>query len=85
MNGPFKKNNDHIPCSGCSSVGRAITSDTRGLQFESRHQQILYQTLFTVNCIEKTKIKKKGRERPILKKIMNKFNSHVDMLKEVAG
>ena len=46
--------------SGCSSVGRAVASDTRGLRFESSHQQtFLYWTLFTVNCLEKTKIKKK--------------------------
>ena len=46
--------------SGCDSVGRAVASDTRGLQFESSHRQILYY-LYTVNCIGKVKIKK---ERP---------------------
>ena len=53
--------------SGCDSVGRAVASDDRGLQFESRHQQIFISdiNLFTVNCIEKTKIKKRGREWPI--------------------
>ena len=41
--------------SGCGSVGRAVTSNTRDPRFESR----LRQTLFTFNCIEKTTIKKK--------------------------
>ena len=45
--------------SSCGSVGRAVASDTRGPRFEFSHWQILYWTLFTVNCIEKTKIKKK--------------------------
>ena len=50
--------------SGCGSVGRAVASDTRGPQFESSHRQnkIYIEHLFTVNCIEKTKI---GREWPI--------------------
>ena len=46
--------------SGCGSVGRAVDSDTRGPRFDSSHQQNLYGTfgyLFTINCIEKTKIK----------------------------
>ena len=33
-----------------------LISDTNGPQFESRH---FLEQLFTVNCIEKTKIKKK--------------------------
>ena len=44
--------------SGCGSVGRAVISDTRGLQFESSHRQNPIN-LFTTNCIEKTKINKK--------------------------
>ena len=39
-------------CGG--SVGRAVASDSRGPRFESCHRQN-----FTVNSIEKTKIKKK--------------------------
>ena len=39
--------------SGCGSVGRAVASDTRDPQFQSRHQQNL-----STNCIiKKTKIK----------------------------
>ena len=50
--------------SGRGSVGKAVASDTIGLQFESSHRQTLYY-LFTVNCVEKTKIKqKRGRDRP---------------------
>ena len=45
--------------SGCSSVGRAVAPDSRGPWFESRHWQKIYIEHFTVNCIEKTKIKKK--------------------------
>ena len=40
--------------SGCGSVGRAIASNARDLQFESQHwQNFIYQC-----SIEKTKIKK---------------------------
>ena len=47
--------------SGCGSVGRAVASDTRGSRFESSHWQTFISDiyLFTVNCIEKMKIKKK--------------------------
>ena len=42
----------------CGSVGRVISSDAKGSQFESSHHQNLYWT-FTVNCIEKKKQRKK--------------------------
>ena len=42
--------------SGCGSVGRAVASNTRGPWFESLYYM---EHLFTVICIEKTKIKKK--------------------------
>ena len=45
--------------SGCGSVDRAVASDTRDPRFESRHWQTFIKHLFTVNCVEKTKIKKK--------------------------
>ena len=48
-------------CGG--SVGRAVASDPRGLRFKSSHSQ-----KFTVNCIEKTKIKKKRPGKAHLKK-----------------
>ena len=35
------------------SVGRVVASDTRDPRFESNHWQII----FTINCIQKTKIK----------------------------
>ena len=47
--------------SGGGSVGRAVTSDTRGPRFESSHWQTFISNiclLLTVNCNEKTKIKK---------------------------
>ena len=45
--------------SGCGSVGRAVASDSKGPRSESHHRQNIYIEHFTVNCIEKTKIKKK--------------------------
>ena len=41
-----------------ASVGRVVAYDSRGPQFESCHRQKIYST-FTVNWIEKTKMKKK--------------------------
>ena len=43
------------------SVGRAVASDSRGLRLEFSHRQIFILNV-TVNCIEKTKIKKKRPE-----------------------
>ena len=45
--------------SGCDSVGRAVASDSRGLQFETSHWWSFKECLFAVNCTEKTNIKKK--------------------------
>ena len=54
--------------SGCGSVGRAVAYDIRGPGFKSSHRQNLYSSLFTVNCIEKTKNKeKKAGNDPFLK------------------
>ena len=38
----------------CGSIGSEVAYDARDLRFESSHRQIL----FSINCIEKTKIKK---------------------------
>ena len=54
--------------SGCSSVGRAVASGIKSPWFESRHRQIFKEHLFTVNCIEKTKIKEKEAGKGPLKK-----------------
>ena len=61
--------------SGGGSVGRAVAYDARGPRFESSHRQIILSDiyLFTVNCIEKTKIKKK---RPGLARFKNIVNYH---------
>ena len=50
--------------SGCDSVGRAVASNSRGLQFKSRHWQ-----KFILNILLSTvlKIQKRGREWPIFK------------------
>ena len=50
--------------SDCGSVGRAVSFDTRDLQFESSDRQIL----FTINSIKIYSKKKKGRELPINRK-----------------
>ena len=39
--------------------GRAVAFDIRDPQFESRHRQTFIEHLFTVNFVEKTKMKKK--------------------------
>ena len=49
--------------SGCGTVGKAVTSDTRHPLFNSSHRQIL----ITFNCIEEKKIKKKEAEMAHLK------------------
>ena len=46
--------------SGCGSDGRAVSSDTSGLQYKSSHRNAFISNiclLFTVNSSEKTKIK----------------------------
>ena len=64
--GPFLK--ESFWGSGCSSVGRAVASDTRGPRFESSHRQ---NFISNTNCIEKTKIKKERSEMAeFLKKIL---------------
>ena len=66
---------EQIKGGGCGSVGRAVASNSRGLWFESSHHKKLYWT-FSVNCIEKTKIKtKRPRMARFFKKIKkNKLN-----------
>ena len=46
------------PGSGSGSDGRAVASNSEGPLFESSHQKSLYY-LYTINCIEKTKMKGK--------------------------
>ena len=52
--------------SGGGSVGKVVTSDTGGPQFESRHLQSFYWILFTVNCIVKTKKEKEAGNCPFV-------------------
>ena len=54
-----KRISEHFISGGCGSVGIAVASDTKYLQFESSHHQIL----FTIKCIKKTKLNKKKRDR----------------------
>ena len=46
--------------SGCGSVGRAVASDTRGLQFKSSHRQ----TLYYLNTFKRQQLRKRGQEWP---------------------
>ena len=50
-----KRNRQSSMGIGCGSVGRAVASDTRGVQFESSHRQkfINIEHLNTVNCVLK--------------------------------
>ena len=52
----------HSEVSGCGSVGRAVAFHFRGPRFDSSHQQNFIEHLFIINCIEKTKKIKRGRE-----------------------
>ena len=55
--------------SGCDSVGTAVASESRDPRFESSHWQTFIEHLFTVNFVEKTKVKKKEvRNCPFLNK-----------------
>ena len=62
----------HILGSGCGSVGRAVTFDTRGPLFNSSHWQIFIEhllvNLFIINCTEKTKMNKKRPGMALFKK-----------------
>ena len=60
--------------SGSGSVGKAVAADTRDPQFESSHWQTFIEHLFIVNCVEKTKIKRKTKKRPRI--------AHIKKLKE---
>ena len=61
--------------SGCGSVGRAVASNSRGPPFESSHRQEFIYWTFTVNRIEKTKVKKKRPGMAHLKKIDYDFDT----------
>ena len=57
--------------SGYGSVGRTVAYDTRDPRFKSKHK--IGKFLSTNWTIEKTKIKKRGREWPIFKKNLLKL------------
>ena len=63
--------------SGCGSVARAVASDTRDARFESSRRQTFIEYLFTVNCLEKTKIKKKDAGNGPLKKCGTWFHERL--------
>ena len=49
-------------------IARAVASVTTGPRFKTSHRQLILNIFFTINCIEKTKIKKK---RPVMGHIFN--------------
>ena len=55
--------------SGCDSVGRAVASDTKGLQLESSHRQkfiyLLNICLLSAVYWKDENKEKRGQERPI--------------------
>ena len=67
---------------GCGSVGRKVTCDTRGPRFQSSHRQILLKT-YLLLTVEKTKIKKKWLRIAHLKKsLLKKWKRNVFKLFE---
>ena len=58
---------------GCGSVGRAVTSDTRGPQFKSSFRNFYIDYLSPVNFIEKKKRPGKGSL-----KMIHKFGKQMD-------
>ena len=58
--------------SGCGSVGRAVASDPEVCGSNPVIGKIYIEHLFTVNCIEKIKMKKKRPEMAHFKKIFLK-------------
>ena len=60
--------------SGCDSVDKVVASNTRSVRFKSCQVNSFIEHLFSVDCINQTKIKEKGgREWPILKLIELQF------------
>ena len=55
----YSKKEQPMKGSGCGSVGRAVASDTRGLQLKYYHRQILYWTFVSSKLYWKDKNKEK--------------------------
>ena len=56
------ENNNNGNSIGWGLVGRVVASNTRGPRFESSHwRKILWNNLFIVNCLQKTKKEKEAR------------------------
>ena len=64
---------DHQIIIGCGSVGREVTSNTRGPQFEYRHRQNLLMNTFTVNCWKDENKENEVGNGPIVKNIYKNF------------
>ena len=59
--------------SGCGTVGRAVNSNTRDLQFESQYRQKFICQLYN---IEKTETKKKRPGKAHLKNVSEVDDKH---------
>ena len=72
----------------CSSVGKVVASNSRDLQLESSHRQILFTIICIINCFEMTKIKKKETVNgPILKEqnCLSRFSVDLNKLSLTCG
>ena len=49
---------------GCSSVGRAVASDTQDPRFKSSHQEILFSMYSFKSVLKRQKYKKEERNGP---------------------
>ena len=63
--------------SGCGSVDREIGSNTKGPRFESSDRQSYKEHLFSVHCIEKTKIENEPVNGPFKKMLKNSAGCRV--------
>ena len=62
-------------CGVCGSVGRAVVSNIRDLQFKSSHGQNLMMNIFTVNCGKDENKEKMTVNGPFFKTFLtNKFS-----------
>ena len=69
-----KRISEHFISGGCGSVGIAVASDTKYLQFESSHHQIL----FTIKCIKRQNlIRRKETGNGPIKNIISSLTTKV--------
>ena len=74
MQGDYYCHDKQIPAmgSGCGSVGRAVTSNTRSPQFESSQRQTFTQNIFYCQLYWKDENKEKEAGKGPFKKILTR-------------